>query len=142
MYHPPSSQHRNNALVLLLSCTGGERLCEEPLLARSVLISATRGAQRAGSPSLGRAGASQFRAAGRPCRSIVPSGMQRLQLAARARRRVLDRGSVLMAAHRPPARTTLPQPRVSRGCCRAGLAALQPNYIVGHAATPLPTGVS
>ena len=37
----------------------------------------------------------------------------------RARRRVLDRGSVLMAAHRPPARTTLPQPRVSRGAAAA-----------------------
>ena len=35
-----------------------------------------------------------------------------------------------------------PAARLAGGCCRAGLAALQPNYIVGHAATPLPNGVS
>ena len=45
--------------------------------------------------------------------------MNAVQLAGLARRRVLDRGSVLMAAHRPPARTTLPQPRVSRGAAAA-----------------------
>ena len=64
-------------------------------------------------------GLSPFRAAG-PSRH--PSSHRYATAAARrprARRRVLDRGSVLMAAHRPPARTTLPQPRVSRGAAAA-----------------------
>ena len=72
---------------------------------------------KSGTVVLSRAiGLSQFRAAGPP---VVPSMQRRAARRPRARRRVLDRGSVLMAAHRPPARTTLPQPRVSRGAAAA-----------------------